>query len=315
MAPLRILVYGAGVLGSLYAARLQQSGNEVTVLARGQRLEDIRSDGVVLEDASTGASSATRVDVTEELSPADAYDLVLVPVRREQLPTVLPSLAASHATPNVVLFGNNAGGPDVLTEALGPDRVLLGFPGASGALRGSTVRYFLIRQQPTTLGELDGARSPRLASIADSLRAAGFSVAISGNMDGWLKTHAVFVTAMSAALYLAQGDPRRLTLMTDTLDLMVRATKEGYRSLSALGSFDAPRNLRVLYGWMPTWFAVRYWRRSLPTEVGELGFAAHANAAREEMTLLAEEVRRLVRTSAVPARSLEELYLRAGMAA
>lgn len=314
MTPIRILVYGAGVLGSLYAARLQQAGNEVTVLARGRRLENIRSEGLVLEDASSGASSATRVNVVEELSSGDAYDLVLVPVRREQLPTVLPALAASHATPNVVFFGNNASGPDALIQALGPDRVLLGFPGASGALNGNTVRYFLIRQQPTTLGELDGTRSPRLTHIADRLRTAGFTVAISGNMDGWLKTHAVFVTAMSAALYIAGGDPRRLAQMPDVLQLMVQATKGGFRSLRALGRFDAPRNLQVLYLWMPTWFAVRYWRRILPTQLGELGFAAHANAAREEMTLLAEEVHQLVRASSVPARSLEDLYLRAGMA-
>ncbi len=32
-----ILVYGAGVLGSLYAARLQQAGQHVTILARGPR--------------------------------------------------------------------------------------------------------------------------------------------------------------------------------------------------------------------------------------------------------------------------------------
>lgn len=310
----RILVYGAGVLGSLYAARLQEAGNEVTVLARGKRLEDIRSVGLMLEDASTGRSSATRVKVIEELALDEPYDFVLVPVRREQLPNVLPSLAASHTTPNVVFFGNNASGPDALIRALGRERVLLGFPGASGALHGSMVRYFLIRQQPTTLGELDGALTPRLSSLAETLRAARFSVAISGNMDGWLKTHAVFVTAMSAALYLAGGDPRRLAQMSGTLRLMVQATKEGYRSLRALGSFDAPRNLQVLYGWMPTWFAVGYWRRALLTELGQLGFAAHANAAREEMTLLAEEVRQLVCTSAVPAHSLEELYHRAGMA-
>ena len=32
---MRILVYGAGVIGSLYAAKLQAAGQEVTVLARG----------------------------------------------------------------------------------------------------------------------------------------------------------------------------------------------------------------------------------------------------------------------------------------
>ena len=39
---MKILFYGAGVMGSLYAARLQDSGEEVSILARRQRLADIR---------------------------------------------------------------------------------------------------------------------------------------------------------------------------------------------------------------------------------------------------------------------------------
>lgn len=46
---LNVLVYGAGVLGSLYAARLQQSGCNVSILARGQRLAELREHGIVLE--------------------------------------------------------------------------------------------------------------------------------------------------------------------------------------------------------------------------------------------------------------------------
>jgi len=34
----RILVYGAGPLGSLFAARLQEGGNDVSILARRKRL-------------------------------------------------------------------------------------------------------------------------------------------------------------------------------------------------------------------------------------------------------------------------------------
>lgn len=51
---MRILFYGAGVLGSLYAARLQEARQEVSILARGQRLADIREHGIVLEDGDTG---------------------------------------------------------------------------------------------------------------------------------------------------------------------------------------------------------------------------------------------------------------------
>ena len=34
---MRVLVYGAGVLGSQYAVRLQDAGHDVTLVARGDR--------------------------------------------------------------------------------------------------------------------------------------------------------------------------------------------------------------------------------------------------------------------------------------
>ena len=57
MQPMNIMLYGTGVIGSLYAARLHQSGHRLTLLARGQRLADIRRYGGVLEDVLSGARS------------------------------------------------------------------------------------------------------------------------------------------------------------------------------------------------------------------------------------------------------------------
>jgi hypothetical protein len=77
----RFLVYGAGNIGSLYAARLAQSSQEVAILARGTRLD-----------------------------PDDAYDVVLVTLPKHRIAEVLPVLAANHRTPSVMFFGNNAAG-------------------------------------------------------------------------------------------------------------------------------------------------------------------------------------------------------------
>ena len=38
----KIFVFGAGVLGSLYAGKLHQAGYEVTLLARGNRLAELK---------------------------------------------------------------------------------------------------------------------------------------------------------------------------------------------------------------------------------------------------------------------------------
>lgn len=139
--PLRVLIFGAGVLGSLYGARLAEAGNDVAVLARGRRLEELRARGVVLEDVRSGARTATPVRIVSELAPDDPYDVVVVLVRKTQLASVLPPLAASRATPNVLVMVSNPSGPGELIAALGRERLLLGFAGAGGTLDQGVVRY------------------------------------------------------------------------------------------------------------------------------------------------------------------------------
>ncbi len=75
---MKILVYGAVNMGSLYAALLKESGQDVSILARGKRLTDIRGHGVKLDNAATRKRTVARVDIVERLDADDAYDLVLV---------------------------------------------------------------------------------------------------------------------------------------------------------------------------------------------------------------------------------------------
>ena len=159
---MKILVYGAGVIGTLYAAGLQQAGHQVTILARGTRLAEIRQHGLVVEEVATGIRSSIRVATTDKLSANDAYDLAMIVVRYDQLPAILPSLAANKMLPTVLFMLNNPLGSAHLVDAVGLDRVLLGFPGAGGVLQDHVVRYALISQQPTTIGE--PARNPNCSS-------------------------------------------------------------------------------------------------------------------------------------------------------
>ena len=162
------------MIGTLYGARLQESGQIVTLLARGQRLADIRREGLALEDVVSGSRSITPIHTTERLGPEDQYDVALITVRRDQLASVMPALQANRGIPTMFFMLNNPIGSSDLVRALGQDRVLIGFPGAGGTLEGHVVRYALIRQQPTTLGELSGRSTERMRNIAGAFRAAGF---------------------------------------------------------------------------------------------------------------------------------------------
>jgi len=303
-----ILVYGAGVIGTLYAARLQDGGHRVTVVGRGQRLADIRRYGLALEDVVGHGRSTRQVDTTERLGPNDQFDAALIAVRRDQVASVLPELTANHRIPTLIFMLNNPTGSNELAQVLGRDRVLLGFPGAGGTRDGHLVRYVMITQQSTTLGELDGQRTARLRKLVETFRRCGFPTTTSRDMDAWLKAHAFFVTAISGAIYMAEGDCHRLSEDKVTTALMANGVREGYSAVRALGLSVEPFGLRVLFTWLPPAFAIYYWRRFFGSEMADYVFGRHARAASWEMHELANDCRSLLEKSRIEAPALRQLY-------
>ncbi len=305
---MRFLVYGAGNIGSLYAARLAQSSQDVAILARGTRLEQIRGQGIELEDAVTGERTTTSPEVVVRLDPDDAYDVVLVILPKHRIAEVLPALAASDRTPSVMFFGNNAAGPDAMTDAIGRGRVLLGFPGAAAVPRGDAIRYVITsaREQPTTIGELDGSKSARILAIASALRGAGFPVSVSTNMDAWLKTHVAEILPTVCALYQAGGEPERLASSDEALRLMLRSIREGYRVLRANGVPITPGKNRV-FEWLPESLLLFLMRRMLKSETTAIKLG-HAEQGRAEWQRLAKEFRSLIERADVRTPSIDAAY-------
>jgi 2-dehydropantoate 2-reductase len=312
MMTVKILVYGTGPLGSLFAARLQEGGNDVSILARGQRLADLREHGIVLADFKTKQRTVTRVNVVEELAPDDAYDLVLVIMRKNHALQILPVLAANEHTPNVLFLMNNAAGPGELVEALGRERVLIGFPNSAGYREGHVVHCLAGTEEGPALvpfGEVDGhitARTQRVARILES--APGFGAEIRTDMDAWLKYHvALLMPSLAPALYAAGTDNYRLAHTRDLVVLTIRAIREGFRVLRALGLSVTPSKYRI-FEWVPEPILVLVLQRLLANEMMEIAMVRHANAARDEVKHLADEFMTLARATSVPTPTIDRLY-------
>jgi 2-dehydropantoate 2-reductase len=142
----RILIIGAGVNGSICAVWLFKAGFDVTLLARGNRYEELVEQGVVIQDPFKATRSVTRVPVISELKADDCYDYILVIVGKNQVPDLLPVLARNRSD-TVVFMVNNPSGPQLFTDALGKDRVMLGFVFGAGMREGSPFRIHLLTKQ------------------------------------------------------------------------------------------------------------------------------------------------------------------------
>lgn len=305
----RILVVGAGILGTVYGARLALAGHAVTMVERSpERFQQVRDAGLVIEQISSRKRDVATPPVIDAI-PLDAdHDLAIVIARKTHLPAIIPSLAATRI-PHLLFMMSNADGPRAIIESVG-DRGLLGFPGAGGTKDGTMIRYSIPPRlmQQTMLAETDDSRSQRLDVLHSLFADAGFSTATPRSMDGWMKSHEAFVATIGNATYAAGGDGRRLAGDRALLRTSVEAIREVHRALLRSGIPVTPSWFR---SWerLPLWCILPAYSRFVGSDAWRLG-TDQLLSMRDEVELITEELLAFTTASGVAAPALRQLVER-----
>ena len=244
---MRILVFGAGAIGSLYAGKLSAAGQTVSLVARGDRLRQLEQDGLRLVENGSGAVTEATPAVLEEIDPAEEFDFVLVCVRADQVEAALPAAGKANS-PAIVPMVNHALGFDPWAQIVGRERLAIGFPGAGAAIEPDGVHYGIPSRllQQTTLGELGGGTSERLGALSEVLRGAGFTVAVSDRIDAWQRYHAAYIGAFLLGIRNLDGDVDRFLRTPLAQRGVFAAIKESFALLEGLGFPVTPSNLLAL---------------------------------------------------------------------
>ena len=181
--PVKIAVVGAGAMGSVYAGLLASAGHEVWAIDRREDLvEAIRDRGLRVEGAS--GDRTVRIDATTD--PADAGEAELVVLATKAMDA---TAAAESARPLVgpatlvLSIQNGLGGPDAAAAVLGDDRVAVGVVGGFGASVVAPGHVHHHGMELVRLGERSGPVTPRIETVADVWRQAGFTVRTYDDVD------------------------------------------------------------------------------------------------------------------------------------
>ena len=103
---MKILVFGAGVLGCNLARNFFRAGKDVTLLARGNWAEEIQKNGLRIKDKFLPRISVSRIPTATVLKPDDEYDVIFIVMRYTQIDSV-PGAPRACRTKKLVFAGNN----------------------------------------------------------------------------------------------------------------------------------------------------------------------------------------------------------------
>ena len=116
---MKILVFGAGVLGCNLARNFFRAGKDVTLLVRGAWGESIQKNGLRIKDKFSPRMSVSRIPVVTELKAEDKYDVIFVVLRYTQLDAILDAVSAGDDLPEVLKWKDSYLSPKSFVLVLG----------------------------------------------------------------------------------------------------------------------------------------------------------------------------------------------------
>jgi 2-dehydropantoate 2-reductase len=202
---MKILVYGMGVIGSLYGVLMSKAGFDVTAFARGKRLVDLRNNGLrYYSKSSKNKVEKVDISVIEKLENSDRYDYIFLPVRSEQLESALQDLK-DNVSANIVTMSNTLERYEDLEKLCGRGRIIPAFPGAGGSIDNGILNAALTPWiiQPTTFGEIGGRKTDRVLGLAEIFKKSRIPYQIVPDMHNWQVSHLGMVVPIADAYYMS----------------------------------------------------------------------------------------------------------------
>lgn len=284
---MRVLVYGAGVIGSYLAHVLCAAGNHVALLARGHWRETLERDGLTISHHLQRKTTHDRPNIIGALG-GERYDLVFAVMQYQQMSSILDGLARVDS-PVVVLVGNNMAAVEmesyIKAHTAVPKAVLFGFQGTGGRREAGRVVCVRFGDAGMTVGRLHGepsAAEKRL--LVSAFAGTKYRLTWAADMDAWYKCHLAFILPVAYLSYALDCDLRRAA--GKQLRTGFRAVREGYGLLRALGypilPEDTMKKLQGLRGGL-SYIMLRIMAK---TAIGELAATDHCRNAVTEMEAL-----------------------------
>ena len=195
---MKICVVGAGAIGGYLGAKLALAGEDVILIARGPHLAAIQQHGLKLVAPDGTEAVAAGVRAMSDLSEVGPQDVVFLTLKAHSVPAVAPAMRALYGPETMVVKMQNGipwwyfrkhGGtyegtrietvdPGGIVEANTEiERVIASvvYPAAELVAPG-VVRH--IEGDRFSLGELDGVKTERIQSLAQTLIRAGLKAPV-----------------------------------------------------------------------------------------------------------------------------------------
>jgi 2-dehydropantoate 2-reductase len=230
----RVVVVGAGAMGSIFGAALDAVAEVVLLDLWAEHVAAIRRDGLIVEGAGGRTRTVRLAAETDPAAVAGGVDLALIFTKssatRDAAETARRLLGPDGSA---LTLQNGLGNADRVAEVLGPDRTLAGITAHGGTVLGPGRVRHAGEGETHIAGAGPGARP---GPVADLLTRAGIAASVADDPDALIWGKLVVnagINALAALLRVPNGTlaevPACDALMASAVAEAVAVARRGHR--------------------------------------------------------------------------------------
>ncbi|MBQ9032507.1 MAG: ketopantoate reductase family protein [Parasporobacterium sp.] len=233
---MKVLVYGAGVIGGQLVHAMSKAGNDVTVIARGAWKETLEKNGLSIHHHIQKKDTIDHPRVLDK--PDDQpYDIAFAVMQYRQMEQILNDLAAVNS-PVLVLVGNNLSASEMEQRIMDASKIqrgiLFGFGSTAGTRVNGKLTTVHVGDGRLTIGKVHAEATEEEKALLKTLfQGSKLSLVWCDNMDAWLKFHAACILPIVYLCYKTGCDLKRST--GQERKLLHDAVTDAYHLLMELG--------------------------------------------------------------------------------
>ncbi|MGM0398587.1 MAG: 2-dehydropantoate 2-reductase [Halobacteriota archaeon] len=232
-------IYGAGGIGAYLGARLADAGHDVSLVARGDHLEALQSDGLRVE--SVFGDTAVDLPATDDPADIGPVDFVLFTVKaydtRSAAERLDPLIGPETA---VVSFQNGVDNERWIAEEVGESHVVGGVAYIFSTIESPGVVAHTGGPARFVFGEMDGTRTERIAALEKALTESdGVEAVLADDIQVELWKKFAFICAQSGMTAATRKPIGRIRETAATWQMYRRVIEEVVTLARAKG-IDVP---------------------------------------------------------------------------
>ena len=231
---MKILIMGSGGVGGYYGSVLFRNGHDVKFIARGEHLEKINSNGLIIKSVTSG-NYTVKSDAYDSVPINFSPEIILFTVKAYDNSDAIEIISSAMSkTTSLITLQNGVGSSDLLKNRFPSNNIISGVTYVDSFV--TSPGNIVEQGGPCNIiiGNQFQPNDPTVSLVRDILAKSKINIAISSSIESEIWSKLIYICALSGMMCITRSSMHSIMNYKETYEMTREIVQEVYQVSTAM---------------------------------------------------------------------------------